>query len=175
MNKYYEYKVLLSKTYNEVIEFLLKKYGFAQYDYYIEKSYHRFMNGEIKSIAKGKCSRTSEGLYCHHIDEIRELNISDKYFVKKNKIPFEYQKKERLVYCDLIEHTILHVLISKETSHKFGLPGYDTYLKPLIKEWYIEEKIPKPNWMKNCYDKSFLKPEEAIKILKEMEKILGMS
>lgn len=175
MNKYNEYKDLLSKTYEEAVEFLLQKYGFAQDDYYREKSYHRFMNGEIKNITKGKYTRTSEGLYCHHIDEIRELKISDQFFVKRNKIPFEYQKKDRLVYCDLIEHAILHVLITKETSHEFGLPGYDLYLKPIIEEWYVEEEIPSPKWMRNCYNKSFLKPEEAVNILKEMQTILGIS
>ena len=175
MNKYNEYKDLLSKTYDEAVEFLLRKYGFAQDDYYRENSYHRFMNGEIKNITKGKYLRTSEGLYCHHIDEVRELKISDQSFVKRNNIPFEYQKKNRLVYCDLIEHTILHVLITKETSHEFGFPGYSAYLKPIIEDWYIEEEIPSPKWMRNCYHKSFLKPEEAVKILKEMQKILGMS
>lgn len=175
MNKYNDYKDLLSKTYDEAVEFLLQKYGFSQDDYYIENSYHRFMNGEIKNIKKGKYSRTSEGLYCHHIDEVRELKISDQSFVKRNKIPFEYQKKDRLVYCDLIEHTILHVLITIETSYEFGFPGYDVYLKPIIEGWYIEEEIPSPKWMRNCYHKSFLKPEEAVNILQEMQKILGMS
>lgn len=175
MSMYKEYKDLLSKTYDKAVEFLLQKYGFAQDDYFREKSYQRYMNGEIKNITKGKYSRTSEGLYCHHIDEIKELKISDQIFIKINKIPFEYQKKDRLVYCDLIEHTILHVLITKETDHEFGYQGYDLFLKPLIEEWYIDEKIPSPKWMKNCYHKSFLNPEEAINILKEMQKTLGKS
>lgn len=175
MNKYKAYKNLLSKTYNEAVEFLLQKYGFAQDDYYREKSYHRFMNGEIQNITRGKYSRTDEGLYCHHVDEIRELKISDQSFVKSNNIPFAYQKKDRLVYCDLIEHAILHVLITKETSHAFGLPGYVAFLKPIIEEWYIEEKLPRPQWMRKCYNKAFLHPEEAVNILQEMQRTLGMS
>lgn len=175
MNKSKGYVDLLSKSYNEVVDFLLHKYGSAKDDYYREKSYYRFMNGEIKNITKGKYSRTSEGLYCHHIDEIKELKISDQLFIKRKNIPFEYQKKERLVYCDLIEHTILHVLISKETSSEFGYLGYEVFLKPIIEEWYIEEKIPSPQWMKTCYDKSFLTPEELVHILKEMQKTTGMS
>ncbi|KRG15603.1 hypothetical protein ACA30_05795 [Virgibacillus soli] len=174
MNRNKEYVDLLSKTYDEAVVFLLHKYGPAKDDFFREKSYCRFMNGEIKTITKGKYSRTSEGLYCHHIDETRALKISDQSFVKRNKIPFEYQKKDRLVYCDLIEHAILHVLITKETSHEFGLPGYDLFLKPIIEDWYIEEKIPSRKWMKNCYDKSLLTPEEAIYVLKEMQKTLGM-
>ena len=173
VSTYNEYKDLLSKTYDQAVEFSLQKYGPSEDDYFREKSYQRFMDREIKNITKGKCSRTGEGLYCHHIDEKKYLNISNQLFIEKYKYPFESQKKERLVYCDLIEHTILHVLISKETSFKFGWSGYDVHLKPYVEEWYIEEKIPGPEWMKNCYNKSFLEPQDAFNILKEMQKILG--
>ena len=179
MDTYKEYKDLLSKTYDKAVDCLLQKYGPAQDDYFREKSYQRFMAGEIKNITKGKFSKTDEGLYCHHIDEKKYLNISDQSFVKMNKISFDYQRKDRLVYCDLIEHSILHVLIAKETSFKFGYPGYAVYLKPFIEEWYLEwyldKKVPKLKWMKNCYYKSFLTPQQAINILKEMEKALGNS
>lgn len=174
MPRYNKYKSLLLKSYDEAVIYLLNKYGPANDDFFREKSYYRYLNGEIKNITKGKYSRTNEGLFCHHIDEIQELKISDQTFVKRNNIPFKYQKKDRLVYCDLIEHTILHILITKETSDEFGLPGYLTYLKPMIEDWYIEEIIPKPKWMKNCYAKSFLTPEEAINILNEMEHLIGM-
>lgn len=175
MNGYKEYLDLLSKNYEEAVDFLLQKYGPAQDDYFRESSYQRFMNGEIKNITRGKASRTNEGLYCHHIDEIKWLKMSDQNFVKKYKIPFENQRKDRLVYCDLVEHTILHVLITKETSFKFGYPGYVAYLKILIEEWYLDEIIPNPEWMKKCYNKSFLDPQKSFELLKEMEKILGKS
>src|SRR5699024_5944604 len=149
--------------------FLLEKYGAAQDDYYRERSYYRFLKGEIKNITYGKYSRTSEGLYCHHIDEIKELKISDQSYVKANNLSFEYQKKDRLVYCDLIEHTILHTLIAKETSQQYGLPGYLTHLKPMIEDWYIEERIPSPAWMVNCYHQAFLYPYEAVDIVKAMQ------
>lgn len=173
MGNFKAYLDLLTKTYDEAVELLLQKYGFAQGDYFRESSYKRFMNGEIKSIAKGKYSRTSEGLYCHHIDENKALNISNLIFIKNYKIPYEYQRKDRLVYCNLLEHAILHVLISKETAHKFGYPGYSVYLKPIIEEWYIDGKIPRPAWMRNCYHKAFITPEEAVDLLKEMQEILG--
>lgn len=167
------YNELLLKNYDEAIEFLLQKYGPSQFDYYSEKSYQRFLNGEIKSVTRGKYSRTSEGLYCHHIDEDKELNLADKDFIMEQQLPFEFQKKERLVYCDLIEHAILHVLITKETSQNFGYPGYLVYIKPMIIDWYIEERIPRPKWMRNCYEKSFLTPEKAINIVRKMENIIG--
>ncbi|MFB4471841.1 hypothetical protein ACDI16_02585 [Oceanobacillus caeni] len=163
-----EYKNLLSKTYDEAIGYLLQKYGSVRDDFFREKSYQRFMNGEIKSINPVKNLRTVEGLYRHHIDEIKMLKISDKMFVKKYKIPFEYQKKDRLVYCDLIEHTILHALITKETSFKFGFPGLSSNLLPMMFDWYILEIVPKLTWQKNCYNKSYLTPNNAFEILKEL-------
>lgn len=173
MGTYKEYENLLKMSYNETVEFLLKKYGPSKYDYFSEKSYRRFMNGEIKNITSGKYKRTSEGLYCHHIDEIKELKISDQWFIKENKIPFEYQRKERLVYCDLIEHATLHVLIIKEAPPELGAMGYDAYLKPMIEEWYVDKYIPKPEWMKACRQRAFLSDDEAILIVKMMEKSLG--
>lgn len=173
ISKLEEYKGLLSITYDEMINYLYQKYGFVQDDYYRESSYERFMNGEIKSITKGKFSRTDEGLYCHHVDEYRMLNISNKEFIKKFNIPYEYQRKDRLVYCDLIEHAILHVLIAKETDHKFGYPGYEAFIKPDLIMWYLENQIPESKWRRNCYKTAYLKPEEVFEIIKEMELTLG--
>lgn len=171
MSKLQEYKKMLSYTYDEAVEHLIQKYGPAQVDYYSEKSYQRFLNGEIKKISKEKHSRTSEGLYCHHIDENNALKLSNEEFIKSQNIPFEYHTKDRLVYCDLIEHSILHVLISVETNLDFGYPGYITFLKPNIDEWYIDSNRAKPKtpWRLNCYRKAYLEKQEAISILKEME------
>ncbi|MCM3612694.1 hypothetical protein M4S82_15720 [Planococcus sp. MERTA32b] len=175
MDSYGGYLDLLSKNYEEAVDWLLQKYGPAQDDYFRESSYQRFMNGEIKNITKGKASRTSEGLYCHHIDEIKWLKMSDQNFVKVYNIPFENQRKNRLVYCDLVEHTILHVLIIKETSFEYGYPGYEVYLKKLIEEWYLDERIPNPEWMKKCLMKSFLAPQKAFDLVQEMQKVIGES
>lgn len=175
MNSFEEYLDLLSKNYEEAVEWLLKKYGPAQDDYFRESSYQKFMDGKIKTITRGKVARTSEGLYCHHIDEIKWLKISDQYFVKKYNIPFETQRKNRLVYCDLFEHTILHVLISKETSFEYGNSGYEAYLKPETEEWYLDKRMPTLEWKKKCYIKSFLEPQKAFDLVKEMQKAMGES
>lgn len=175
MSKYLYYQSLLSLNYDELVEKLLRKYGPAEDDYFREESYQRFLDGKIKSIAKGKFSRTKEGLFCHHIDENKKPKISDLYFIKKYNISFSYQKKERLVYCDLIEHAILHVLIAKETNNKLGIMGYELFLKSMIEEWFIDKKIPEPNWMKFCYNKAFVTPDEAIELLEAMQKTLGLN
>ena len=63
-----EIKEELAMTYNELVEYLLNKYGSAKYDY--------FCNESCKS-KNTKVSRTSEGLFCHHIDEDKAIMLSN--------------------------------------------------------------------------------------------------
>lgn len=175
MDKKVEYLVLLSKTYNEAVEFLLKKYGAAEDDYYREKSYERFLRGEIKNITKGKFARSMEGLECHHILENKFLNMTNNSFIRNQNIPFKYHQKEKLVFCDVVEHAILHTLIAKETSLEFGSPGYIVFLRPKIEDWYIKKIIPqKSKWHIACYDKAYITPEEAFDLLERMDSILSV-
>ena len=52
-----------------------------------------------------------EGLEVHHVGEDNYPNLSDiKYALTA---PWEEQLPDRLVYCNLLEHTLLHTLISK--------------------------------------------------------------
>ena len=73
-----EIKNQLKMTYDELVDYLLKKYGSAQYDY--------FCNESCKS-KNSKVSRTNEGLYCHHIDENKAILLSNDKFAVNN--PFE--------------------------------------------------------------------------------------
>ncbi|MCG1010927.1 hypothetical protein J4760_12940 [Salinicoccus sp. ID82-1] len=175
MNKKDEYLVLLSKTYNEAVEFLLKKYGVAEDDYYREKSYKRFLKEEIKNITKGKFARSREGLECHHILENKFLNMTNKSFIRIQNIPFKYHQKENLVFCDVVEHAILHTLIAKETSLEFGYPGYIVYLRVKIEDWYVKKIIPrKSKWHIACYHRGYTTPEEAVDLLERMDSILSV-
>ncbi|EUG90550.1 hypothetical protein O782_01721 [Staphylococcus aureus M0190] len=142
--KYNEYSQLLDATYSQAVAYLLNKYGAVTDDYYKEKSYTRFLNGEIKSISKGKYTRASEGLYCHHISEDKFQNLSDLRFISEFKYSYNVQKKENLVYCDLIEHLILHAIITKESNGQFGVAGLCQMIKPTVIDWYISEYTPKP-------------------------------
>lgn len=155
------YSSLIDRSYIEVIGILLKKYGNVSDDFFREKSYNRFLNNEIKSIAYGKYKRTKEGLYTHHIDEYIYENLSNRYYIKENRYPFKFQKKERLVYADLIEHLILHALIAKETDGCLGYDGYSAFIEPMVLDWYTTDMIPKPDWMKAVYKRSFLTAEET--------------
>ena len=166
------YMSLLNLSYSQVVQYLLNKYGLANSDYFSEKSYERFLKREIKSITKGNFSRTNEGLFCHHIDEDKFENLSNIKFIKVNKYPFKYQKKDRLVYCDLFEHLILHALIAKETLGKLGLRGYKFYIKPIIEDWYIDDLEPEKEWMKTCKVKAFLSSKETKIILYNIDQII---
>lgn len=172
MTKLAEYKKLLSMNYDDAVETLLQKYGPALDNYFKEKSYAKFLDGINKSIGIGAHTRTADGLYVHHIDEINYLNISNKFYIEKYKYPFEVHKKERLVYCDLIEHGILHVLIAIESSFEYGFPGYVDYIRPEIEVWYLDKETPTHDWQKNCYSKSYLEPEDTFEILDKMNNIL---
>ena len=153
-------------NYKEFVAHLLEKYGPATSDYYQEKSYNKFVNDEVKNPAKGKISRTSEGLIVHHINEDEYLNVSQPIFIKKFKYPFEFQKKENLVYANLVEHAWLHTLIAKETNLKFGLPGLEVYILPEITDYYIRGNKPNINWRVNVYNESYLPKEDAQKFIK---------
>lgn len=155
------YMELLDLSYDEIVVELLEKYGPAKDDYYREKSYERFLNGEIKSITKGKYTRTSEGLYCHHVYENKYEKMADLDFIKWQKIPYEFQKAEHLVYCNLIEHAILHAIIAKETNNKFGIKGLLAYMMDDIRNWYIDGIKPLPDWERNCYARSFVEEDQA--------------
>ena len=98
-NKEY-YQKIMTYNYDELVQFLLKKYGPAKYDY--------FMN-ELCSSKNKKVTRTSEGLYCHHIDEDKEIMLSNDTLARR--CPFAYQKADRLVYCNILEHFLLHILV----------------------------------------------------------------
>ncbi|VDB98837.1 conserved protein of unknown function [Oenococcus oeni] len=169
------YEDLLNKNYKDAVKTLLKKYGPATDDYFREASYYRFLNGEIKSPTKGKISRTAEGLYCHHIDENKFLNIANHDFILIQSIPFISQKRDRLVYCNLVEHFILHALISNETNCHFGFPGLKVFIKPSVEDWYINGITPDVPWQRRCFDESYITSSQAAALLNTIEERLTLT
>lgn len=127
-----EIKNQLKMTYDELVDYLLKKYGPAQYDY--------FCNESCKS-KNSKVSRTNEGLYCHHMDENKAILLSNDKFAVNN--PFEYQKANRLVYCNVLEHLILHIKIVEEPKNENanqmeiqGIGGAVCFICPQINDYF---------------------------------------
>ena len=142
-----EVKNELNMNYNDLVDYLLEKYGHAQYDY--------FCNESCKS-KNPKVSRTNEGLFCHHIDENKAIQLNNDKFAAMN--PYEYQKANRLVYCNVLEHLILHIKIVEEygklDANNIGLPGIGgvvVFLCPQINDYYNGYEF-KQQYLINIYN-----------------------
>jgi hypothetical protein len=123
-------------TYLEYCSYLQKKYGMSRYDY-MDKNYNDIC---FEGTKKKKCSRVDEGLFVHHIDEDKFPKLNDRNMAMK--VPIDYQKRERLVYCDYLEHLYLHALIleypSEEKHPQAGLTvgGLFGFLIPALNDAY---------------------------------------
>ena len=138
--------------YDRLVKYLLKKYGPAQYDY--------FCNETCRSKNR-KVTRTSEGLLCHHIDEDKAINLSSTPFAQC--FPFEYQKANRLVYCNYLEHLALHIQIwamqglyvkyteNKNAKKDLHVASGVVYVCRDINELY-QKGENNEGWKRRCYD-----------------------
>ena len=119
--------ILYSLTYNEYINQLKEKYGNVPGDYFytISKGKTKGQLAKNKSITRGK-----DGLYIHHVYECYFLGLSDPtmYLLQSvnsdTKIK-DAQKAENLVYCNLLEHLILHIKIALEYNRGQEQVGID--------------------------------------------------
>ncbi len=140
-----EYKKVKDMAYLEYCNYLQGKYGISQYDY-MTKNFNKI----------DKCTRTKEGLVIHHIDSDKGIMLSTKEYAMK--CPFEWQTKERLVYCDLLEHLMLHVLIciypspDKLPELDVGFGGAVSFMIPELNDLYSGWKTQQ-EWRKNIHAK----------------------
>jgi len=121
-----DYIKLLDMPYEDIVKYLTKKYGAAKHNYFKDTNC---------SVKNPSVSRTNEGLYCHHIDEDKAIMLSNDKYAAAN--PFEYQKANRLVYCNLLEHLLLHVKIAENPSkdaNEGELPGIGGAINFICKE-----------------------------------------
>lgn len=138
-------------TYYELCKYLIQKYGPAEYNY--------FTKPECKYKNK-KVSRTKEGLYCHHMDEDEGGNLSNPPQARIQ--PYEWQKKENLVYCNLIEHLLLHIKIDVLRQNGMIRLPYDIprffangglfWLTSELNDMYMNGGT-ETRWKKPCYEK----------------------
>lgn len=139
------YDQMLSMSYDEIVQLLLKKYGAAKHDYFTDREC---------TIKNKLVSRTAEGLFCHHIDEDKAIMLSNGKYAVQN--PFEYQKASRLVYCNLLEHLLLHVKIAEEPrnpdANKNELPGIGGAINFICKQLndIYAGKEPAEEWRKKA-------------------------
>ena len=156
----------LEMPYDDLCQYLLDKYGASKYDY--------FVNESCRSKSR-KISRSSEGLFCHHMDEDKAILLSNPKWAVKN--PFEYQKAERLVYCNALEHLILHIKIAEEPKKQDanemesqGIGGALSFLIPELNHCYSGYKYKRPH-EQHIYGLIADNFDDYIKILKYWRKI----
>ena len=141
------YESMLKTNYQDIVSALLKKYGSAK---------HNHFKDTACKIKNPLVTRTNEGLFCHHIDEDKAIMLCNDKFAVNN--PFEYQKADRLVYCNLLEHLLLHVKIAENPSpdaNENELPGIGGAINFICKDLndiYSGKKFS-DEWRKNVADK----------------------
>jgi len=140
-----EYLAVKDYTYLEYCDYLQQKYGIGLDDY-MTKSFN----------PKAKCKRTKEGLLAHHKKEDTMILLSTKEVAAK--CPFEWQTRENIVYCDYLEHLLLHILICKYPSNEkaddieVGIGGVVCFIVPELNDLYSGWQT-KQAWRKICHDK----------------------
>ncbi|WP_394455211.1 hypothetical protein ACF0HZ_07415 [Leuconostoc suionicum] len=131
-----EYKIITKMNYTELVTFLREKYGVVPGDY--------FLTPTCKS-KNSKISRSMEGLEVHHIGEDMYANLSEPSYALK--APWGEQNSKKLVYCNLLEHTMLHVLISEQKSNA---QPYFIFKSQLIND-ILNDYPFKRAWLKVVY------------------------
>lgn len=154
-----EYLQVKDFTYLEYCDYLQKKYGIGLDDY-MTKSYN----------PKPKCKRTKEGLLAHHKKEDTMILLANKTVAMM--CPFEWQSKENIVYCDYLEHLLLHILICKFPSDekvdivRVGIGGVVNFIVPELNDLYSGWEASQA-WRKTCHDKVRNDKEVYMKLLKQ--------
>jgi hypothetical protein len=139
-----EYENVKHFKYIEYCDYLQKKHGIGKYDY-MTKSWNK----------NTKCTRTKEGLIAHHKYENRAIMLSKKEFAMSN--PFEWQLAKNIVFCDYLEHLLLHVLICEQPSEEkndleaVGIGGVINFIVPELNDFY-SGWITKQEWQRKCHD-----------------------
>lgn len=158
-----EYNQVKNYTYLEYCDYLQRKYGIGLADY-MTKSFN----------ANPKCKRTKEGLVAHHKMEDTMVMLSTKAIAQM--CPFEWQQKQNIVYCDYLEHLLLHVLICKYPSDNkidianVGIGGVVNFIVPELNDLYSGWKTSQP-WRENCHRRVINDKEVYLEIIKQFIEI----
>ena len=154
-----EYLKVKDFTYLEYCDYLQAKYGIGLADY-MTKSFY----------PNPKCKRTKEGLVAHHKKENTAILLCKREFAKQ--YPIEWQSKENIVYCDYLEHLLLHVLIYKYPSQEegacisAGLGGLLAFIVPELNDVY-SGWISDLQWQRNCHNRIIANKDVYLAILKQ--------
>lgn len=123
-----EYNKVKNFTYLEYCNYLQNKYGIGLSDY-MTKSYKK----------NKKVTRTKDGLIAHHKMENHAIMLSSEKWAKI--FPFEWQKAQNIVYCNLLEHFLLHILICEYPEDitgfmDVGIGGVVNFIGPELNDLY---------------------------------------
>ena len=153
-----EYEKVKNFTYLEYCDYLQQKYGMGLCNYMSE-------NWKKNS----KVSRTKDGLYVHHKYEDHAIMLGKPEYAKKN--PYEWQMKENLVYCDLLEHLLLHQLIceypadNNNKNEQVGIGGVVNFIVPELNDVY-SGWVSKQPWQQNCHNAIIKDKDVYLQVLK---------
>jgi hypothetical protein len=139
-----EYEKIKDYSYLEYCDYLQKKYGIGVCDF-MTKSWNK----------NPKVTRTKDGLLAHHKFEDHAIMLSNPLFARQN--PFEWQAAKNIVYCDYLEHLLLHILICEypqptNSLMAVGIGGVINFLVPELNDLY-SGWVTTQAWRKNCHDK----------------------
>lgn len=158
-----EYEQVKEMSYLEYCDYLQKKYGKGLYDY-MTKSYNK----------NPKCTRTKEGLFAHHKMEDHVIMLSTKEIAMS--YPIEWQSKDNIVYCDYLEHILLHVLIckypAKDAVGAVGVGGVVNFFVPELNDFY-SGWVAKLAWKKNCLNRVANDKQVYLEILKQFIQVVN--
>ncbi len=139
-----EYEKVKNFTYLEYCDYLQQKYGIGLGNYF----YPTWNKNP-------KVTRTKEGLIAHHKYEDHAIMLSTKEYAVKN--PFEWQLAKNIVYCDYLEHLLLHILICEHPSKEknvlefVGVGGVVNFIVPELNDLYSGFET-KQSWRKTCHN-----------------------
>ena len=136
-----EYGKIKDLTYLEYCDYLQNKYGIGR-DNYFSKNWGKHT----------KVSRTSEGLMAHHKYEYKAIMLSTVEYAKRH--PYKWQLAENIVYCDYLEHLLLHILIceyhaNESATERVGIGGVVNFIVPELNDIY-SGWVPKQSWKLAC-------------------------
>lgn len=148
-----EFEVISKLDYKSLVQYLNEKYGNVKEPYFRTKT----CKSKNKNIV-----RSMDGLEIHHIGEDRYPNLSDTQYALS--APWSEQEPDRLVYCNLIEHTLLHVLISEQ---KGAIQPYFNFKQKLVND-ILSDYDFKRDWMKIVYNQMKDYKDLLIKLYKRI-------
>lgn len=156
-----EYEKIQEYTYLEYCDYLQSKYGVGKSNY--------MTKGWIKNP---RASRTREGLIAHHKYEDRAIMLSERKHAMKN--PYKWQLAENIVYCDYLEHLLLHILIcenpsrNKNVNEAVGIGGVINFIVPELNDLYSGWET-KQQWRMNCHNLVIKNKDVYLTLLKRFK------